>query len=55
MGEFFAGPANPAETAKKVPQIVKQIEGKSARTWKWGSLGMCWGGKVSTQEEAYRA
>lgn len=50
VGDFFAGPANPQETAKKVPELIKKIaatsEGKGVE--KWGSLGMCWGGKVSS-------
>ena len=46
MGEFFAGPANPQETAKKVPVLVKEIEKKVGGVTKWGSLGMCWGAKV---------
>lgn len=48
LGEFFAGPAHPQETAKKVPELVKEIEKGQAGTGikKWGSLGMCWGGKV---------
>lgn len=48
LGEFFAGPAHPQETAKKVPELVKEIEKSQAGTGikKWGSLGMCWGGKV---------
>ncbi len=48
MGDFFAGPAEPKATSKKVLELVKQIaatsEGKGVE--KWGSLGMCWGGKV---------
>lgn len=48
LGEFFAGPAHPQETAKKVPELLKEIEKGQAGTGikKWGSLGMCWGGKV---------
>ena len=48
LGDFFAGPASPSETAQLVPELVKKIagtqEGKGIQ--KWGSLGMCWGGKV---------
>ncbi|KAL9102862.1 MAG: hypothetical protein Q9163_002043 [Psora crenata] len=48
LGEFFAGPAAPAKTAQLVPQLVKKLEateeGKGVQ--KWGSLGMCWGGKI---------
>lgn len=46
MGDFFAGPANPPETAKKVPDLVKKLGEKYSGITKWGSLGMCWGGKV---------
>lgn len=46
MGDFFAGPANPPDTAKKVPEFVKKLGQKYTDIQKWGSLGMCWGGKV---------
>ena len=46
LGAFFGGPANPPENAKKVPQLVKEIEEKCSGIQKWASLGMCWGGKV---------
>lgn len=46
MSDFFAGPANPPETVKKVPELVKTLEQKYSGIQKWGSLGMCWGGKV---------
>lgn len=46
MGDFFAGPANPPETAKKVPELVKKLGQEYSGIQKWGSLGMCWGGKV---------
>lgn len=50
VGEFFAGPAEPGATAKKVMEVVKKIEGtgEGKGVQKWGSLGMCWGGKVSS-------
>ena len=47
VGDFFAGPASPPDTAKKVPEILKEIEKQAMGIKKWGSLGMCWGGKVS--------
>ena len=46
LGEFFAGPGSPPDTAKKVPGLLKEIEKQAAGIEKWGSLGMCWGGKV---------
>ncbi|CAL8574818.1 hypothetical protein XPA_000769 [Xanthoria parietina] len=46
MGDFFAGPASPPDTAKKVPDMVKQLGQKYTGVQKWGSLGMCWGGKI---------
>ncbi|KAL8776081.1 MAG: hypothetical protein Q9213_008394 [Squamulea squamosa] len=46
LGEFFAGPANPQETVKKVPGLVKKLGEKYTGIKKWGSLGMCWGGKI---------
>ncbi|KAI4116051.1 MAG: hypothetical protein LQ345_003459 [Seirophora villosa] len=46
MGDFFAGPANPPDTAKKVPEFVKKLGQKYTDIQKWGSLGMCWGGKI---------
>ncbi|KAL9044871.1 MAG: hypothetical protein Q9214_002023 [Letrouitia sp. 1 TL-2023] len=47
LGEFFAGPAAPPKTAEKVSQLVKQLHEKYPQIQKWGSLGMCWGGKAS--------
>ncbi|KAG8528749.1 uncharacterized protein KY384_006436 [Bacidia gigantensis] len=48
FGDFFAGPAEPGMTSKKVLDLVKEIggtsEGKGIQ--KWGSLGACWGGKI---------
>lgn len=48
MGDFFAGPAEPGKNSKKVGELLEKIggtgEGKGVE--KWGSLGMCWGGKV---------
>lgn len=48
LGAFFAGPAEPGKTSKMVGELVKKLggttEGKGVE--KWGSLGMCWGGKV---------
>ncbi|KAL8958594.1 MAG: hypothetical protein Q9193_004376, partial [Seirophora villosa] len=46
MGDFFSGPANPPDTAKKVPELVKKLGQKYTGIQKWGSLGMCWGGKI---------
>ncbi|KAL9018839.1 MAG: hypothetical protein Q9185_003857 [Variospora sp. 1 TL-2023] len=46
MGDFFAGPANPPDNAQKVPELVKKLGQKYTGIQKWGSLGMCWGGKV---------
>jgi len=52
VGDFFAGPANPGETAEKVPELVKEIEKQRGGIQKWGSLGMCWGGKVSLHADS---
>ncbi|KAL8673240.1 MAG: hypothetical protein Q9168_002316 [Polycauliona sp. 1 TL-2023] len=46
MGDFFAGPASPPDSAKKVPELVKKLGEKYTGVTKWGSLGMCWGGKI---------
>ena len=46
VGAFFGGPASPPDTAKKVPQLLTEIEKQATGIKKWGSLGMCWGGKV---------
>ena len=46
VGDFFAGPASPPDTVKKVPELLKEIEKQATGIKKWGSLGMCWGGKV---------
>ncbi|KAL6721829.1 hypothetical protein ACLMJK_000934 [Lecanora helva] len=48
MGDFFAGPANPQENAKKVSSLIGEIEKQVKGIQKWGALGMCWGGKVVT-------
>ncbi|KAL8639270.1 MAG: hypothetical protein Q9226_008887 [Calogaya cf. arnoldii] len=46
MSDFFAGPASPPDTAKKVPELVKKLGEEYTGIKKWGSLGMCWGGKI---------
>lgn len=46
VGDFFAGPASPPDTTKKVPALLKEIEKRATGIKKWGSLGMCWGGKI---------
>ena len=48
LGAFFRGPAAPPRNAEKVPELVKEIEKQCSGIQKWGSLGMCWGGKVDT-------
>ncbi|MCJ1237458.1 hypothetical protein MMC14_005444 [Varicellaria rhodocarpa] len=51
--EAFRGPGGVADIptgAKKVPGVVKAIEEKIAKEGgkieSWGSVGMCWGGKI---------
>lgn len=46
MGEFFAGPASPPDTAAKIPDVIQEINKQCPGITKWGSLGMCWGGKI---------
>lgn len=46
MGDFFSGPAAPPPNAEKVPELVKKLGQRYTGIQKWGSLGMCWGGKV---------
>ena len=46
IGAFFAGPANPGETAGKVPGLVKEIEEREKGIEKGGRFGMWWVGKV---------
>ncbi|KAK3167653.1 hypothetical protein OEA41_010780 [Lepraria neglecta] len=46
VGAFFGGPAAPPKNAGKVPGLVKEIEKQCSGIQKWGSLGMCWGGKI---------
>ncbi|KAL8873529.1 MAG: hypothetical protein Q9174_001010 [Haloplaca sp. 1 TL-2023] len=48
LGDFFAGPAEPGKNAGKVPEIVKGLQGRDEgkNVAKWGSVGMCWGGKI---------
>ena len=50
LGDFFAGPAAPDATAKKVFELVEELksqpENSSIKTW--GSLGACWGGKIAS-------
>lgn len=50
LGDFFAGPANPSNTAEKIPGIVKGIAEQRPGIQKWASLGACWGGKVSHRQ-----
>ncbi|KAL9610319.1 MAG: hypothetical protein Q9204_009088 [Flavoplaca sp. TL-2023a] len=53
LGDFFAGPASPPDTAKKVPELVQKLGDKYTGVKKWAGLGMCWGGKQKT-DERYR-
>ncbi|KAL9581193.1 MAG: hypothetical protein Q9212_004039 [Teloschistes hypoglaucus] len=46
MGDFFGGPAAPPANAAKVPELVKKLGEKYSEVKKWGSVGMCWGGKI---------
>lgn len=46
LGEFFGGPAKSDDNAKKVPELIKEIEKQCSGIKKWGSLGMCWAGKI---------
>jgi len=46
LGDFFAGPASPPDTAGRVPTIAKDIEGKFDGIEQWGIVGYCWGGKI---------
>lgn len=46
MGAFFQGPANPPDTAKRVPEMAKALAEKYSGVSEWGILGYCWGGKV---------
>jgi len=47
VGDFFAGPANPPDTAKKIPGIVEELRKASGGTVEtFGVLGQCWGGKI---------
>ncbi|KAL8638247.1 MAG: hypothetical protein Q9228_004590 [Teloschistes exilis] len=46
FGDFFGGPAAPPANAAKVPELVKKLGDKYSGVKKWGSVGMCWGGKI---------
>jgi dienelactone hydrolase len=47
MNAFFQGPANPADTIQKIPNLVETIsERSSGVVEKWAIVGKCWGGKV---------
>ncbi|KAL8737592.1 MAG: hypothetical protein Q9181_001534 [Wetmoreana brouardii] len=46
LGDFFAGPAKPPTIAEKVPDLVRKLQERYKGIQKWGSLGMCFGGKV---------
>ncbi len=48
VAAFFGGPAAPPKNVEKVLEMVKAIGEKHSGIKKWGSLGMCWGGKVSS-------
>ena len=53
FGEFFEGPANLANTKVKVEKTVDAIKKDFPQLTKIGSLGMCWGGKVSYDFQRY--
>lgn len=46
LGDFLGGPAAPPASAAKVPELVKKLGDKYSEVKNWGSVGMCWGGKV---------
>jgi len=47
LGQFFSTTANPADAAKKLPQIVAEINKQTGGTIKnWAVVGFCWGGKI---------
>jgi len=46
VGAFFQGPLAPGPTAELVPKLIDQIASKEGKVGKWGSVGMCWGGKI---------
>lgn len=47
IGEFFGGPAAPPKNKEVVEQTVEALKKDFPKIQKFGSLGMCWGGKVS--------
>jgi dienelactone hydrolase len=48
LGDFFAGPANPAKTADIVRDLVSKLKEQYPSVEKWAIVGFCWGGKIAS-------
>ena len=44
--EFMAGPANVDKNVEKLVEAVKEAKEKYGSVKRWGTYGLCWGGKV---------
>lgn len=48
LGDFFAGPANPANTVDVVRNLVPKLKEQYPSVEKWAVVGFCWGGKIAS-------
>lgn len=51
LSEFFSGPAVPSKTLNRIPEVYAEANKLAASGdgfSKWGIVGYCWGGKVTT-------
>lgn len=49
--KFLTEVAEPKKNAEKLVAIVTECKKKYPSIEKWGVLGLCWGGKVSGQQQ----
>jgi dienelactone hydrolase len=47
ISEFFAGPANPANTVEVVKQYLQAAQERYPEITEWVIVGFCWGGKIA--------
>lgn len=47
IGEFFAGPANPAAVVEKAKVSLGKVQEAYPKVEKWVIVGFCWGGKIA--------
>ncbi|KAK4693034.1 hypothetical protein P7C71_g4281, partial [Lecanoromycetidae sp. Uapishka_2] len=45
--EFMAGKANFPDNTKRLVETTKEAKGRYTEVKKWGTYGLCWGGKIA--------